>query len=159
MRTTGHRRLVMIPAGRNTWMMVLSVVDSWPRVFSALLWWWQWWLLLLRRYIRRRNARKMGQMWRRRRNLMRGGPWRWRMTHVGMRLLLLLWRLRGMSVNHPAPAKPTSASSFGSHFYGFGIFRCCTITKSTVGVRRSVFHSCSVNLSLSTALTAVIRFH
>lgn len=93
--------------------------------------------------VRQRNARKMGQMWRRRRNLMRGGPWRWRMTHVGMRLLLL--RLRGMSVNHPAPAKPTSASSFGSHFYGFGIFRCCTITKSTVGVRRSVFHSCSVN--------------
>lgn len=158
MRTTGHRRLVMIPAGRNTWMMVLSVVDSWPRVFSALLWWWrQWWLLLLRRYIRRRNARKMGQMWRRRRNLMRGGPWRWRMTHVGMRLLL--WRLRRMSVNHLAPAKPTSASSFGSHFYGFGIFRCCTITKSTVGVRRSVFHSCSVNLSLSPGFTAVIRFH
>lgn len=117
MRTTGHRRLVVISAGRNTWMMMVSV-DSWTGMLSALRLRWRRRLLLLLRVgnVRRWNARQMGQMRRRRRNLMRGRRWRRRMTHVGMGLLLLLllgW-LRGMAVNHPAPAKPSR--SFRNQF-------------------------------------------
>lgn len=54
---------------------------------------------------------------------MRSGAW-WqrRVTHVGMRLLLLLLlRLRGMSVNHPAPGK--HSTSFRNHFFfGWDIY-------------------------------------
>lgn len=97
-------------------MMMVSV-DSWTGVLSALRLRWRRRLLLLRvGNVRRWNARQMGQMRRRRRNLMRGRRWRRRMTHVGMGLLLLLllgW-LRGMAVNHPAPAKPSR--SFRNQF-------------------------------------------
>lgn len=93
-------------------MMVVSVVDSWSRVFPVL---WRQRRLLLRGNVRRWNARQMGQMGRRRRNLMRGRRWRRRVTHV---LLLLGW-LRRMSVNHPAPATEPSRS-FRMHFYVWG---------------------------------------
>lgn len=91
---------MVISAGRNTWMMVVSVVDSWTGVVFPDLWR-RWWLLLLLRHrarlgnVRRWNARQMGQM--RWRNLMRR-RWR-RMGHMGMSLLLL--GLGWMSVNHP----------------------------------------------------------
>lgn len=114
----GHRRLVVIPAGRNTWMMEMPVVDSWSSVVSALRLRWR-----LRRNIRRWNTGQMGQMRRWRRNLMGSGARRWRrrVTHVGMRRLLRLW-LRWMSVNHPA-ARPSTVSSFRNHFhFGFWDF-------------------------------------
>lgn len=95
-------------------MVVVSVVDSWPRVFSALRW---RRLLLLQGNVRRWNARQMGQMGRRRSNLMRGRCWRRRVTHV---LLLLLGWLRGMAVNHPAPAATKPSRSFRMHFYVLG---------------------------------------
>lgn len=62
----------------------------------------------------------MGQMRRRRRNLMRSGARWWRLrrrvTHVGMRLLLR-W-LRRMSVNHPAPAAAAKpVTSLRNHFF------------------------------------------
>lgn len=65
-----------------------------------------------------------------------GARWRRRVTHVGMRLLLLLlllW-LRGMSVNHPAPGK--HSTSFRNHFFfGWDIYEVA-LSLTTVGVRR-----------------------
>lgn len=69
---------------------------------------------------------------------MRSGAW-WqrRVTHVGMRLLLLLLRLRGMSVNHPAPGK--HSTSFRNHFFfGWDIYEVA-LSLTTVGVRRFFF--------------------
>lgn len=113
---TGHR-LVVISAGRNTRMMMVSVVDSWTGVVFPGLGR-RWWLLLLRHRarlgnVRRWNARQMGQM--RRRNLMRR-RWRW-MGHMGMALLL---GLRWMSVNHPTkPSGRPRRSAIRDHCSGF----------------------------------------
>lgn len=51
-RTTTTGGLMVIPAGRNTWMMEMPVVDSWSSVVSTLRW--KRWLL--RRNIRRWNT-------------------------------------------------------------------------------------------------------
>lgn len=95
---------MVVSAGRNTWMMVVSVVDSRTGVVFPGLWrrWWMLLLLLLRHRarlgnVRRWNARQMGQM--RWRNLMGHRRWWWRMGHMRMSLLLL--GLGWMSVNHP----------------------------------------------------------
>lgn len=151
----GHRRLVVIAAGRNTWMMEVPVVDSWSTMVTTLRRWWRLvlllLLLLLRRNIRRWNTCQMGQMWWRRRNLMRSGAGRWqRVTHVGMHLLLLrlrrLW-LRGMSVNHPAPGK--HSTSFRNHFcFRLGGISSCTITNHCWSSALFCFQCGSVNYSL-----------
>lgn len=145
----GHRRLVVIAAGRNTWMMEVPVVDSWSTMVTALRRWWRLvlllLLLLLRRNIRRWNTCQMGQMWWRRRNLMRSGAGRWqRVTHVGMHLLLLrlrrLW-LRGMPVNHPAPGKHSTSFRLGG-------ISSCTITNHCWSSALFCFQCGSVNYSL-----------
>lgn len=120
----GHR-LVVISAGRNTWMMMVSVVDSWAGV---MLPWWLLWRqrrgLLLRWHrarlgnVRRWNARQVGQM--RWRNLMRRRRWRWRrMAHMGMRLRLLLLGLGWMSVHHPSKPSSRRRSAIRDHCCGF----------------------------------------
>lgn len=149
----GHRRLVVIAAGRDTWMMEVPVVDSWSTMVTALRRWWRLvlllLLLLLRRNIRRWNTCQMGQMWGRRRNLMRSGAGRWqRVTHVYLLLLLLRWLwLRGMSVNHPAPGK--HSTSFRNHFcFRLGGISSCTITNHCWSSALFCFQRGSVNYSL-----------
>lgn len=77
MRT--RHRLVVVRAGRNTWMVMVSVVDSWSLVLPGRLLHCPLW-----RGERWRNARQVGQM-RRRRCLVRGRRWwllRWQMCHM-----------------------------------------------------------------------------
>lgn len=130
---------MVVSAGRNTWMMVVSVVDSRTGVMFPGLWRRWWMLLLLLRHrarlgnVRRWNARQMGQM--RWRNLM-GRRRRWRMRHMGMSLLLL--GLGWMSVNHPT-TEPSGRrwSTIPDHGSAFTDHCCCSHHDTSGGFAHS----------------------
>lgn len=126
---------MVVSAGRNTWMMVVSVVDSRTGVMFPVLWRSWWMLLLLLRHrarlgnVRRWNARQMGQM--RWRNLM-GRRRRWRMRHMGMSLLLL--GLGWMSVNHPT-TEPSGRRWSTIPDHGSADFSLITVVVPTTTLR------------------------